>query len=443
MTQDKAIELATDRKDLRAARTHLPLAFGFVAITCGYIFVRMLPLAPDYLVLPWGLVVAAKLIVWLAVLTVAERQGDGRQLQAVRQIITVSDAALIAAVAGVAWLFMPYADPALRMLLAFFALGFVINYVVMSPATIDLTGFAVVAILGSFGVWYLASDDPMRLPGGLFALSMGAGLMQTRRALARNVRKAFRDRMAAEAARDELAVALAEVAAARDAKTRFIAAASHDLAQPVQAAGLFFEAALATGDMPARARATDGVREALASASALLGQMLDHLRLEAGGMRGKARPLAAGPLVARIASAHALTAKAAGLRLKVMPTARWIVADPLLCERAVGNLIANAIRHSKGARIVVGVRVHDDRARIWVIDDGRGVAAAEAADIFADYSQGSSDAPGGFGIGLPSAVRAAAAMGGLAGLDARWVHGAAFYIDLPTAPDPELLCEAA
>ena len=189
--------------------------------------------------------------------------------------------------------------------------------------------------------------------------------------------------------------------------------------------------------MPGR-RAVDGVRRAFASAEQLLSHMLGHLRLEADAVEPHRSPVAVGPLLARIAAQFGPAAEAAGIELRPCASSATLLLDPVLIDRALGNLVGNAVQHSRARRVVLGARRQGDRVRLWVVDDGAGVAPIDARHVFDDYYQadpGSGAVRSGFGLGLPSVRRLAALMGGSAGLDPRWVRGAAFYLDFPVVAD--------
>jgi signal transduction histidine kinase len=168
----------------------------------------------------------------------------------------------------------------------------------------------------------------------------------------------------------------------------------------------------------------------------LLGQMLDHLRLEAGGVEPHIGRLAVGPLIARLAELNEPAARLAGVEILALPTHLQALADPALTERALGNLLGNAIRHAKARRVLVGARRREGRVRLWVIDDGVGVSEADAPRLFDDFVQGSDhgdEVRGGFGLGLASARRMAGLMDGAIGLDRGWLAGSAFWLELPGA----------
>jgi len=275
------------------------------------------------------------------------------------------------------------------------------------------------------------SQPPRDLVLGVVLLVLGDRVAAT-------VRATVAARLASDDTARRLDQMLVEVAAERDAKTRFMAAASHDLGQPLAAAALFFDQSLRARDDLARARAADGVRRAFAAADQLLSHLLGHLRLEADAVEAHASPVAAGPLLARIVAQHVPAAAAAGIDLRVARGSADLLLDPSLIERAIGNLIDNAIRHSRGRRLVCGIRRRGSMVRLWFIDDGIGVAPIDAPHIFDDYYQadaGRGATRSGFGLGLASVRRLAALMGGCADLDPRWLRGAAFYLEFPAAPE--------
>lgn len=168
--------------------------------------------------------------------------------------------------------------------------------------------------------------------------------------------------------------------------------------------------------------------------------MINHLSLKADAVKPHSSTVRTGQLVKRLIKRYAPIAASAGIELRMVMSSRQILTDPSLLERAIGNLISNAIEHSGGSRILVGVRPDGPGyLRIWVIDDGRGVLDADVPHVFDEYYRGAetlSSAKGGFGIGLASASRIAKLLGGCAGY-AKVLHkGAAFYIKVPDYGPP-------
>jgi signal transduction histidine kinase len=350
------------------------------------------------------------------------------------------------------WVLLPLADETLRSFMIVLYVWFVMLQVLISTEATRVTTFATVSILGSLILYAQVHGLPHRQALSLFFLAFGATMLIAARFIRQAVLDATAARLEAEENARALAAALKTAAAERDAKVRFLASASHDLQQPIQAARLFFERAVATADLKVHERAVAGARLAFSSVESLIDGMLVHLRLGAAAAAFDPKRMNVGALIASVIEEHGPAADKARVALRAARTSLTVDADPDLLRRALGNLITNAIRHAGASRILVGARRGADGVRIWVVDDGRGVAVEEGPALFDDYSQGSrGSAAGGFGIGLSSAKRIMALHGGTAGLDRRWTGGAAFYLHfpdtagaaLPRTATGEVECEAA
>ncbi len=343
----------------------------------------------------------------------------------------------LGAIAGV-WILLPPAPPDQRELLVRFFFGFLV-VLMLANSYLDIgIRFAVVGVLGSIIAFILTHDVPRAVPQAVALAFFALVLMTMRSQIRRAAIAQTVSRLKSEAAAAESERALIVVARERDAKSRFIAAASHDLQQPLQAAHMFFEAALQMPAGAARERAIAGAREAFQSTQALIDAMLENLRLEAGAVAVRPVSLAIGPALDRVAHALRAQAEASGMRLSVVGSRNLIVADPALLERALANLLVNAIRHSGGTRVLLGARARGGGVEIWVIDNGRGISVADGERLLEPFAQGSHGvdaAPaGGFGLGLASARRQVALMGGTVAIDRRWTGGAAFVVRLAQAP---------
>ena len=203
----------------------------------------------------------------------------------------------------------------------------------------------------------------------------------------------------------ELALKQAKAAAdrANDTKTRFLAAASHDLRQPLSSALLFLEsiseAALTGLDLDYLRKA----RVALASLSNLLDTLLDVARLDSGGIEPQYIDFPVSAVLDRIVPEFAGVARAAGLRLDFVPSTAWVRSDMHLLETVVRNLISNAIRYTPRGRLVIGCRRRRDGLLISVHDTGIGIAAEHLEAIFTAYYQvpaGGRARTTGIGLGL-------------------------------------------
>lgn len=331
------------------------------------------------------------------------------------------------------WVLMRDAPPAAQMLgIALIPWSLAVSVLTTSAAQpVPAIGLASVALSGA--LFAVVNDMPHGPLWALFLMAACISMIALRREARRTVIEAVTDRLAVEAAAADTRQALAVAAAEREAKARFIASASHDLKQPLAAARLWAQISQDALSGDARKQAMEKAEQAFAAATGLVDAMIDHMRLEAGAEIARIRPVAVGPILLAAARTAAPVAAAAGLRIRVVPSRRMVAADPALLARAIDNLIANAIRHSSGRRLLLGARPAETGVAIWAIDDGHGVHPADQAVMFEDFAQGANAGPGGFGIGLASVRRLLDLMGGQASFDPRWAGGAAFRLWLPLA----------
>lgn len=326
------------------------------------------------------------------------------------------------------WIALPYGSEAMRLM---------VTMMCLAPVVMEVIGTVRTPVYGRRGwagtlapyvipagliVWFAQSGDEFAVPVILFLCAFGTTLLLLRDVIQRSVNRAWRAKAAAETA--------------RDARTRFLASASHDLGQPLQAARLFFDQAMASPAGPARETAVRGVQWAFDATESLLDQMLEHLRLESGQVKTRIETLTLAPVIAGLAERHEPAARLAHVDIIALPTRLQVRGDRAMIDRALGNLVVNALRHAGGRRVLIGARCNAGRVRIWVIDDGVGVPVADLPQLFDDHFQGSNhgdEVRGGFGLGLASTRRLAALMHGAAGLDRRWAGGSAFWLELPAA----------
>ncbi len=197
---------------------------------------------------------------------------------------------------------------------------------------------------------------------------------------------------------------------ANESKTRFLAAASHDLRQPLSSALLFLESiregALGGLDLDHLNKA----RVALASLGNLLDTLLDVARLDSGGIEPQYADFPVGAVLDRLVPEFAGVARAAGLRLDFVPSSAWVHSDLHLLETVLRNLISNAIRYTPHGRLLVGCRRRRGGLLIAIHDTGVGIAAEHLTAIFDPYYQvpgGGRARTGGIGLGLSIVQRIA------------------------------------
>lgn len=196
--------------------------------------------------------------------------------------------------------------------------------------------------------------------------------------------------------------------AANLAKSRFLAAASHDLRQPVHALGLFASALAAMaqrGDVRAAEAGNIAakLRAVLKNLGGLLHGLLDISRLDAGVVAAAPQPVPLSRFLADLRDEFAGPADAAGLSWTVVPSAAWVRSDPVLLKRILDNLVANALRYTEHGGVLLGCRRKGPMLQIQVVDTGIGIPAHQQDAVFDEFTQ--LDAPRrdrqqGLGLGL-------------------------------------------
>ena len=190
---------------------------------------------------------------------------------------------------------------------------------------------------------------------------------------------------------------------ANETKTRFLAAASHDLRQPLSSAMLFLESIQEVAIAGQNHDYLQKARVALASLSNLLDTLLDVARLDSGAIEPHYSVFPVHALLDRLVSEFSSVARAAGLELRYVPSKAWVRCDQHLLETVLRNLISNAIRYTPQGRILVGCRRSHEGLRISVYDTGIGIEREHLEAIFSAYYQvpaGRRARSRGIGLGL-------------------------------------------
>lgn len=237
-----------------------------------------------------------------------------------------------------------------------------------------------------------------------------------------------------ERTNDELVVAKEEAERANLSKTRFLAAASHDLLQPLNAAKLSASvlSAMQTGD---QARALAGkVEGALETIEELIKTLLDISKLDAGVVKPQLRPVALDELFLALGSSFEPMAAAKGLKLRVRMSGLLIASDAVLLSRVLQNLVSNAVRYTRAGGVLVAARRRHDACLIEVVDTGPGIAAEERERIFDEFYRGvasGGEERAGLGLGLAIVQRTLQALGIKLELISRPGCGSNFRLVMP------------
>lgn len=201
-----------------------------------------------------------------------------------------------------------------------------------------------------------------------------------------------------------------DLALANSAKSHFLAAASHDLRQPMHALGLFVAQLLAKPQTVEQRRLVDRIHASSQAMNALLDSLLDISRLDAGAVTPEAIDFPLDRLFARMRDEFEPLAQEKGLALRIAPSGVWLRSDPVLLGRIVQNLVSNAVRYTPRGGVLVGCRRRGAAVRIDVIDSGTGIPEEEREHVFREFYQLANpehDRSKGLGLGLAIVERLA------------------------------------
>jgi len=294
----------------------------------------------------------------------------------------------------------------------------------------------IASTVASFGQGNLSSRVPVEGGKSLRTLAEGVNdmadkLSATREDLERQIAAATRELMQKKE----------EAERGNQAKTRFLAAASHDLRQPMHALGLFVAELGQKQHAPDTRRLVERIAVSAETMENLLDSLLDISRLDAGVLDRQIKPFPVQPLFERIDVDYRREAELHGQRLRLRPTSLWVESDPLLLERILHNLISNALRYAPGGTVMLACRRRGSTVRIEVRDNGPGISPDAQEAIFQEFVQ--LDNPErnrakGLGLGLAIVRRLTDLLSHRLELRSTPGHGALFALELPLATASEI-----
>ncbi|KHJ52281.1 histidine kinase [Vreelandella venusta] len=233
-----------------------------------------------------------------------------------------------------------------------------------------------------------------------------------------------------------LLAANAQAEAANLSKTRFLAAVSHDLLQPLNAARLF-ASALETHTLPDASQALVGhIGRSLKDVEGLLGTLVDISRLDAGVLHADKAPFAVSTLLDALAEEYRQVAAVRGLSFHYVASRAWVDSDLALLARVVRNFLSNAVRYTEQGHLLLGCRRRTNGLEIMVGDTGTGIPEAQRQAIFLEFrraSQPQGDHSRGLGLGLAIVDRISAMLEHPVALTSRPGRGSLFSILVPYA----------
>lgn len=295
-------------------------------------------------------------------------------------------------------------------------------------AWLSLLGGAATEVVIRCGYW--ARPD---LIGQPLVIGSGLEMLLMCFALAERIRAERRAKQRAQALQIREAARAHEARRASAEKSRLMAAISHDLRQPVYAIALATESLDQQSDHRVPMPMLDQLRAAISSADHLLGALHTMSRLEAGALRPRLSEFSLEAMLERIDVVYGLHARAKGLRWSVTPSLSRVRSDPILLERMLGNLAANAVRYTTSGGVLVACRARRGAVLIQVWDTGIGIPAHEHEAIFHAYFRGvpETETDNGVGLGLFIVRQSAHLLGIQVGVRSRPGRGSCFWLRVP------------
>ncbi|RFO94818.1 hypothetical protein DIC66_21640 [Rhodoferax lacus] len=231
---------------------------------------------------------------------------------------------------------------------------------------------------------------------------------------------------------DELLAAKHVAEHANRAKSKFLAAASHDLRQPLAALALYVGALQRKAD-PSLHHLVNKITECCTALSELLNDLLEVSKLEAGVVKPHLEHFSLDEFMQKLLSMHSPVAVNKSLKLRWRNCGQYAYSDPVLMRRIVGNLLSNAIRYTDQGGVLMAYRHHDGRTWLEIWDTGIGIAADKIDFIFEEFSQLDTTLKNpGSGLGLAIMTKTAELLGLKIRVRSREGFGSMFAVELPS-----------
>ncbi len=389
----------------------IPLPVFVVALMIAALAARHLPL---WLCGGWLLLVATVLLTRFVIL--GRLPGSTRLTVAEKLRVAIALSALNGAVHGLSLAFFPFLPEFERAIQTMLLVGLSVGAIATTAGYLPVfVVYLLPTVLPLAVLWALSPGVAERgwVEGSIAAVVAMSGVIMV--ALARDAfqlfKTSFEIRTQQAALNRRLEAALEKAEAASRAKTRFLAAASHDLRQPIHTLSLF-GAALAMCNLDARTRQiSEHINVALRGLASQFDALLDVSKLDAGVVRVNRGPIPLAGFLARLADDFAPAARAKGIALVVdCAPLECVDCDRLLLERILRNLLDNAIKYTDRGEVRIATAAQGDDAVLTVADTGRGIPPSEHARVFEEFYQLDNperDRTKGFGLGLAIVKRLA------------------------------------
>nr|WP_109341049.1 hybrid sensor histidine kinase/response regulator [Saliniradius amylolyticus] len=241
----------------------------------------------------------------------------------------------------------------------------------------------------------------------------------------------------------ELERARLQAEQANESKSRFLALASHDILQPLNAAKLYLSAVDDNQLSPANQSSLGKLGDALQTSEQLISTLLEIAKLEQGALQPSLSEVALGPLLNQLEAAYHPMADHNGVRLTVRSTPAVVKSDATYLRRILQNLISNAIKYSPNGRVLVGARRRGEQWLIQVWDNGLGIAPSEQRQVFDDFYRAHRGQIRGVGLGLSVVQKMSDQLGHPVTLNSELGSGSCFNVLVPAASGQHQPSDAA
>jgi signal transduction histidine kinase len=408
--------------------------------------------APRSLRLVWGGLFA---LVWLLRIGLAVRFAGSEPVTQAGLLtrLRIWQVGVLAAGAlwgAAAWLFYRYGSPGSQLALVLVVYTFCVASVpILAPQFKIFVVFAMLVFVPAVAVVAVRQADLGWELAIVMAVAMGMIMVLARtyrESFDRNVELKLRTEALAVQLRAETSIAEAaqrEAEVANRAKTQFFTAASHDLRQPLHAMGLFAEALRQRVHEPEVAQLVNSINESVDALEGLFSELLDITRIDSGGVEVNPENFEVADIFRKLRLHFEPAAFEKGLRLRFRGGRHAVLADPLLVERILRNLVSNAIRYTVDGSVLVSARRHGERVLLQVWDTGPGIREDERVRVFEEFYQlpgtaaaATGEQKKGLGLGLAIVKRLAGLMGAPLALRSEMGHGSVFSVELPLGKAP-------
>jgi signal transduction histidine kinase len=296
-----------------------------------------------------------------------------------------------------------------------------------------------------------AVSNTVALLAGVALVAYFVGARNVHRLLTESLQLSFENvalRREAEEKSKQLETALQQMDAARRsaeqanaAKTRFLAAASHDLRQPIHALGLLLATLADRVRNNQTAPLLGQIDASVDAVDAMLNSLLDISKLDAGVVHANVGPVDLGALLERLSAEYQPVARLTNNRLRLRPVRAMVLSDAAMLQRILANLISNALRYTHHGRVLVVARKRGASIRIDVYDNGPGIPAESLEDIFLEFHQLGNperDRRRGLGLGLAIVKRLVGLLDHRMEVGSEVGRGSRFSITLPRSVQAQL-----